>query len=121
MYPTPGVMANAWIKFFQNNHTNLEAITNTTYITQVAQTVNATTTISSETFITICDSLSDFVLNLPQANTMTNKFFIIYNKGMGTVLVSPYRMEKISDSTNFSLRQWESIPVISDGFNWYIF
>ncbi|MCK9370128.1 hypothetical protein M0R04_09510 [Candidatus Dojkabacteria bacterium] len=121
MYPAPGVMANAWIKFFLNNYTDLGEVTKNTYINQVATTVNSTTTLTTDTFITICDSASNIILNLPQASTMQNKFFVIYNKGIGDCLVSPYGTETIQGDARFSLRQWESIPVLSDGSNWFIF
>lgn len=95
IYTDQGVMAKSWVQYFLDSS---KAIT-----------------------ITTCSSATPSNFNLPSASTMTNKILLIYNEGAGDVTILTSGTETINGATSFVLGQYESVPIISNGTNWFIF
>lgn len=122
MYLAPGVMSNAWVHYFLNNSDAVNNLVSGSYTNSIVKVVSGSgQTMTTDTLITICDSAEDIIHFLPDAAAMKNRFTVIYNKGAGNVTVTPMGTATVSGDPAFKLLQYECIPVVSDGSNWFIF
>ena len=113
-----GVMSRSWVRYFNDADTLAEE---GTYINQTFLEVTESTTLTSYRYMVMCNSATDITVTLPAANTMINKNFIIYNAGAGNVTIACTGTETLQGSASFPMLQYESLPVLSNGTNWYAY
>lgn len=68
----------------------------------------------------IANSASALTFDLPAASTRTRPYYL-KNKNTGLLTIDGNAAETIDGSTTFELAQWESVVLISDGANWFVF
>lgn len=113
-----GVMSRSWVRYFNDADTLAEE---GTYINQTFRLVTSSTTLTTYSYMVMCNSATPITVTLPSANTMINKNFIIYNAGVGEVTIACTGTETLQGASSFTMLQYESLPVLSDGTNWYAY
>jgi hypothetical protein len=89
-------------------------------ITQMPYTAKtAAYTAGTDDYMIECTA-NTFTVDLPTAVGITGKEYIVKNTGAGVITVDANGAETIDGNTTFTLNQWDTLPIMSNGTNWII-
>lgn len=84
-------------------------------------TVTDTTNLDGTYYVVLCNKATAMTINLPLANTMTNRCYEIKNINVGVVTIDGNGAELIDGAATYELStQWASAKIVSNGTGWYI-
>jgi hypothetical protein len=112
-----------YVSLNANNSAVLTATTNNVEIekslTIKVANKSALYTITDSDYLINCTS-GTFTVNLPTAVGRTGRQYVVKNSGSGTITLDGDGTETIDGATTFTLTQYVSVTVVSDGANWII-
>ena len=88
-------------------------------ISKKVDNINSLVTLDDSYNIVNCTS-NTFTINLPTAVGIKGVEYIIKNSGSGVITLEGDGTETIDGALNFTLTQYVSVTVVSDGTNWII-